>query len=90
MKQFKVIILPKAEKQLKKLDKTIYRIIVNYILKNLIDTSNPRQNGKALKGKLNGLWRYRVGDYRILAEIKDNELIILLIEIAHRKNICNS
>lgn len=48
---------------------------------------NPRLTGKALQGKLSGLWRYRVGDFRLLCRIEDNELIILVIEIGHRKEI---
>jgi mRNA interferase RelE/StbE len=48
---------------------------------------NPRLSGKALQGDLKGLWRYRVGNYRLIAQIKDNELIILVIEIGHRKEV---
>jgi mRNA interferase RelE/StbE len=48
---------------------------------------NPRLTGKALQGDLKGLWRYRVGDYRLIAQIKDAELLILVIELGHRKGI---
>lgn len=74
-------------KTLKKLDKATSRLIFNWIEKNLINCIDPRQNGKPLKGNLKGLWRYRVGDYRIIAEIFDNELIIEVVEIGHRKEI---
>ena len=50
---------------------------------------NPRATGKALQGEFSGLWRYRVGDYRLICEIRENELVILVLEIGHRKNIYN-
>lgn len=76
-----------AVKQLKKLDKPIVRVIKNWVIKNLIDTTDPRLHGKALTGNLKGIWRYRVGDYRLFAEIHDGELIIFIFEIAHRREI---
>lgn len=77
-----------AEKDLKKLSKTnkaIAKLIKKWILENLIGTQNPKQRGKALTGNLKGLWRYKVGSYRIVAEIKDDVLLILIIEISDRK-----
>ncbi len=56
-------------------------------LRRLADTDNPRATGKALQGRLAGYWRYRVGDYRIICQIKDGELTILAIEIDQRKDI---
>src|SRR3712207_5292728 len=55
-----------ARKALRKLDKQTARIIKYWIEKNLINTDNPRIHGKELKGNLKGLWRYRVGDYRLI------------------------
>ena len=60
-----------AVKQLKKLDKSTSRVIKNWIVKNLVDCDDPRQHGKALTGNLSGIWRCRVGDYRLFAEIDD-------------------
>ena len=74
-------------KQLEKLDQQTRRLIKNWIVKNLVNTENPTQQGKALTGKLKGIWRYRVGDYRLFAEIRNKELVILILEIAHRKEI---
>ena len=54
---------------------------------NLINTENPRIKGKALTSDLKGLWRYRVGDYRILAEIQDTKIVILILDIGHRSKI---
>ena len=53
----------------------------------LIDAENPRVKGKALTGDLKGLWRYRVGDYRILADIQDDKIVILILDIGHRSKI---
>ncbi|HHX69397.1 MAG: type II toxin-antitoxin system RelE/ParE family toxin [Miniphocaeibacter sp.] len=77
----------KAIRQLSKLDNGTSKLIINWIEKNLINTDNPRSNGKSLKGDLKEYWRYRVGSYRIIAEINDNKLIILLVNIAHRKEV---
>ena len=77
-----------AEKDLKKLSKTnkaIAKLLKKWILENLINTQNPKQRGKALTGNLKGLWRYRVGSYRIVVEIKDEVLLILIIEISDRR-----
>lgn len=77
----------KAIKYLKKLDKEQQRFILSWIEKNLVNTEYPRQQGKALKGALGMYWRYRVGNYRIIAEIKDNTIEINIINIGHRKDI---
>ena len=77
----------KALKQLKKMDRSVQRLIVNWIEKNLIDTENPRLHGKGLSGDKSGYWRYRVGDYRVIADIRDEEIIIVIVEIGHRREI---
>ena len=59
----------------------------HWIDKNLEGTSDPRVHGKALTGNLAGLWRYRVGDYRLIAEIRDDRLVILMLEVGHRSGI---
>ena len=58
-----------------------------WIEKNLEGTSDPRKRGKGLSPDKKGIWRYRVGNYRIHANIRDDELIILVIEFGHRKDI---
>jgi len=75
------------EKEFKKLDKTVRVMITQWIKKHLMDCDNPRAFGKALVGNLKGYWRYRIGNYRLLAIIKDDELIIVAIEIEHRKSV---
>lgn len=76
-----------AEKQLKKLDTPIQKRILDYLHDRLEGCKNPRHFGEALKGNKSGFWRYRVGDYRIICEIQDNELIILALAIGHRREI---
>lgn len=85
--KYKVEYLPAAVKALKKLDKYTKRIIIEWIEKNLVDCENPRLHGKALIADRIGQWRYRIGDYRIIAKIEDDKLIILIIAIGHRKEI---
>ena len=75
------------DRAFKKLDNYTMRILKSWITQNLIECENPRLHGKALQGKYKSLWRYRVGDYRIIANIEDEKLIILLLEIGHRKEI---
>ena len=74
-----------ALKELKKLDKQTARVIKNWVVKNLVDTPDPRIHGKALTGNLKGIWRYRVGDYRLFADIQDEVLTILIFEVLHRR-----
>ena len=76
-----------AVKELKKLDRQTSRVIKNWVIKNLVDTDDPRIFGKALTGNLKGVWRYRVGDYRLFAEIRDNVVTIFIFEVAHRREI---
>ena len=76
-----------AVNTIKKMDSSTSKLIRTWIEKNLINTENPRIKGKALTGDLKGLWHYRVGDYRILAEIQDNKIVILILDIGHRSKI---
>lgn len=84
---YEVIFTDSALKELKKLDKPVVRAIKNWVVKNLVDCVDPRMHGKPLKGNLKGVWRYRVGDYRLFADIQDDKLVIFLFEVAHRKEI---
>ena len=82
---YKVAYTKSARKTLDKMDVATSGTIVSWVRKNLEGTDNPRRSGKALTGHLAGLWRYRVGDLRIIADIKDERLIILLVEIRNRR-----
>lgn len=84
---YRVEFTEKALKALKKLDRYTALLITAWIRKNLEGCANPRQHGKGLLGDKSGQWRYRVGDYRILAEIKDDKIIILILNVGHRREI---
>ena len=77
----------KALKSLKKLDKPVLLMIKSWIEKNLIGTTEPRRHGKGLTSNRSGQWRYRVGDYRIIEDIEDEKLIILVVEVEHRSRV---
>lgn len=76
-----------ALKRLKKMDRYQASLLVGWIEKNLMNSTDPRTQGKALVANHRGKWRYRVGDYRILALIEDEEIIITIIDVGHRKDI---
>lgn len=84
---YQIVTTDKFDKSFKKLDKQTQKIIKAWIEKNLMGCENPRLHGKWLTANKSGQWRYRVGDYRILAEIRDNELVLVLIEASHRSCI---
>lgn len=85
--KYKVIFENKAEKSLNKLDHSHKKIILSWIKTNLAACENPKQYGKALTGNKKGYWRYRVGAYRIITRIDDDKLIIIMINISHRKDV---
>ena len=72
-------------KDLKDLDVTIRLMVLAWIEKNLSNLENPQIIGKPLKGNHEGLWRYLVGQYRLLTQIQDQTLTILMVTIMHRK-----
>ncbi|MDD2863433.1 MAG: type II toxin-antitoxin system RelE/ParE family toxin [Methylococcales bacterium] len=76
----------KAAKALDDLDESTQNKLIQFI-EQLQKIENPRSLGKALNGKFKGLWRYRQGNYRIICDIKDDKLVILLLEIGHRSKI---
>lgn len=84
---YRVTITPKAEKQLRKLDAFTRKTILSWIKNNLYGTDNPRQQGKGLTANRSGEWRYRVGNYRILAHILEEEIVIEVFAIGHRRDI---
>ena len=84
---YKVVYTKKAIKSLRKIDKAQQRLIIAWIDKNLTNSEDPRALGKELKGNLKAYWRYRVGNYRILADIDNDEIKIIIFNIGHRKDI---
>lgn len=84
---YKVSFSGKSLTVLKKMDKNNSFLLLNWIDKNLRNCENPREIGKALTGDKKGYWRYRVGNFRIIADIKDGELEIFIINFGHRRDI---
>jgi len=75
----------RAEKQLANLDRQIARSLVRFMNERVHQSQNPRHIGKQLKDS--AFWRYRVGEYRILCLIEDRRLVVLVVEVGHRREI---
>lgn len=87
MKTWKLEYRDKARDQLRKLDSTAARRILTYMRDRVATSPDPRQLGKPLKGQQSEYWRYRVGDYRIICDIQDDVVTVLVLRIGHRKDI---
>lgn len=75
----------RAEKQLDKLDPPIARALVRFMHERVHGSANPRAVGRQLRGS--EFWRYRVGDYRILCLIEEARLVVLVVELGHRRDV---
>ena len=84
---YRVEFTKEALKQLKKLDKYTAVFILAWIRKNLEGCTDPRKYGKGLVSNRSGQWRYRIGDYRLIANIQDDKIIILILAVGHRRDI---
>ena len=76
-----------AEKQITRLHRPAQQAIVNFLRERLSATENPRQWGRPLQGEKRGLWRYRVGDYRLVCDIKDTQITVMVLQVGHRKDV---
>ena len=76
-----------AARDLRKLGGDAQRRILRYLRERIATAENPRRFGHALTGDLKGLWRYRVGDYRIVASIEDDRFIVLVVTVGHRREV---
>ena len=76
-----------AKGQLKKLDKQMARRIVDFMDERIAGREDPRSTGKALAGPLGGLWRYRVGDCRVICDIQEGALRVLVVQVGNRREI---
>ena len=76
-----------AKKQLRKLDRVAARRILDFMDERIAPSDDPRELGKALKGDLGDLWRYRVGDFRIFCDIQDKVLTVLVLQIGNRREV---
>lgn len=86
---YRLVFSKKAYKDIKKLDKHTQQLIINWLEKNIDNTDNPRAKGKGLVGDKGGQWRYRIGDYRVICEILDKEVIVYALSVGHRSEIYN-
>jgi len=77
----------RALRELQKLDRQAQRDIVAYLDKRIAGPGDPRRFGKPLRAELAGLWRYRVRDYRLICQIQDQRLLVLVVSVGHRKNV---
>jgi len=84
---WKVKFEKKAKKELGSLDHKSQVKIYSYLKERIATNEDPKRFGKALRRDLSGLWRYRIGDYRVIVDIQDHELIVLVLRIGNRKNI---
>ena len=85
--KYRLLFSKRALKELKKMDKAVSALLFAWLKKNVDGAADPRAFGKALKGDKKEMWRYRIGDYRVLANIEDENLTIIAIEIGHRRDI---
>jgi mRNA interferase RelE/StbE len=76
-----------AKGQLRKLDKQTVRRILDFMDERIAPAEDPRSSGKALTGPLGALWRYRVGDYRVICDIQDGALRVLVVQAGHRSGV---
>ena len=84
---YAVVYSKTAARELKKLDVPTAGLVYGWIEKNLVECDNPRQHGKPLVGNKKGYWRYRVGAYRIIADIQDEVVKIEIVNVAHRRSV---
>jgi mRNA interferase RelE/StbE len=84
---WKIEWVEESAKEFRKLDKVAQQKIRNYLVKRIAVSDDPTQFGKPLKRHLSGLWRYRVGDYRIICQIRKEEIMVLVVRVSHRKNV---
>lgn len=77
----------RARRELRRLDASIQRQILRYLRERIVSEASPRRFGKALTGDWIGLWRYRVGDYRLVCKIEDDQLVVLVLAVGHRREI---
>jgi mRNA interferase RelE/StbE len=78
---------PDAARDLRKLGSNAERAILRYLRQRIATTDDPRRFGHALTHDLKGLWRYRVGDYRIVAEIRDDRFVVVVVTVGHRREV---
>lgn len=87
MKKYNVVLSDRFKKEFRKLDKYTQKMMRAWIDKNLVNCENPGEHGRGLTAQRSGQRRYRIGDYRLICEIRDDELIILALTTGHRRYV---
>lgn len=77
----------RARKELRRLDTIVQKSILRYLRQRVAIAADPRRLGKPLHGEFAGLWRYRVGDWRLVCRIEDRRLVVLVLTVGHRREI---
>lgn len=85
--KYKIEVTTNFIKQYRKLDKNVQQMIYTWIKKHIYECLDPRSYGKPLENDLKGLWRYRIGDYRLIVQIIDKRAVIIMIKIGYRKEV---
>ena len=78
---------PRALRELERLDRGAQVRILRFLNERVEGSANPRSSGKPLRGELGELWRYRLGDYRIVCRLEDKVLVVFVLRVAHRKDV---
>lgn len=77
----------RALRDLQQLDHSVQRRILDYLEQRVAPAASPRDFGEALTSTFAGLWRYRVGDYRVICRLEDARLVVLVVRIGHRRDV---
>lgn len=80
----------RARKELRKLDHTVQKEILKYLRTRIEGSKNPRVFGQSLSGNKQGLWKYRIGNYRLICKLEDHTLVIFVVGVGHRKEVYES
>jgi len=78
---------PAALKELERLNKTVERRIVKFLRDRVANLEDPRQIGGSLQGTRSGLWKYRVGNYRVICSLEHDRLVVLVLQVGHRREV---
>lgn len=77
----------RARRELRKLDTKIQLTILRYLRERIIGACDPKRFGKPLRRNLAGLWRYRVGDYRLICRLEEDRMVVLVLQVGHRREV---
>ncbi len=78
----------RAQRRLSKMNPQVRKVVLLWLKKNVHGCDDPHARGKALQGAYSELWRYRVGDHRVICEIRDDDLVVLALSLGHRRDVC--